>query len=108
MLKKMLKLRQGGEQRIGSGIVSKRLADVRIAVHVAGTEDETSSKLKGILSEFVLMMTCGSRAFPARGVILAKKMQQVCRPESRHSIGPAFLVDQQRKGDPASSRNTRA
>jgi hypothetical protein len=88
------KLRQRGKQRIGSGVISKRLANVRKTIDVAGAEDETSPKLKRILPELVLMMTRRPRAFSARGVILAKKMQQICRPEPRHSIGPALLVNQ--------------
>jgi hypothetical protein len=72
---------------------------VRKTIHVAGTEDKAATKLKGILPELMLMMTCDPRAFAALGVITTKKMQKVCRAESRYSIDPALLVDQQRKGD---------
>ena len=72
------KLGQRGENRVGRGVVSERFADVGKTIHVAGAEDKAAAKLKGILPEFVLMMTCGARAFAARGVILAKKMQKVC------------------------------
>jgi hypothetical protein len=68
-------------------------------IHVAGAENKTSPELKRILPQLVLMMSSGSRTFPARGVIFAQKMQQVCRCEPRNSISAALLVDQQRKRD---------
>jgi hypothetical protein len=72
---------------------------MRVAVHVAGAKDETSPQLKRILSQLVLMMTCGPHAFSARGVITAKKMQKVCGPESGGTVGAALFVDQQGKRD---------
>jgi hypothetical protein len=69
------------------------------AIHVARAEDKAAAKLKRILPEFVLMMTCGARAFAACGVITPKKMQKVCRAKSGGTVGTALFVDQQRKRD---------
>ena len=68
-------------------------------IHVARAENKAAAKLKGILSEFVLMMTGCLRAFAARGVIATKKMQKVCRAETYGTIGTALFVDQQGKSD---------
>ena len=68
-------------------------------IHIARAENKAATQLKGILPQLVLMMACGPRAFSARGVIFAKKMQQVCRCEPRNSISPALFVNQQGKRD---------
>ncbi len=68
-------------------------------IRVAGAKNKAATKLKRILPQLVLMMTCGARAFPARSIIFAQKMQQICRREPRGSISPALLVDQQWKRD---------
>jgi hypothetical protein len=97
--KKLFKLRQRGEKRIGRGIVAEGLADVGKAIHIAGAEYKATTKLKRILAQLVLMMTGCLRAFAARGVITTKKMQKICRAESGGTVGAAFLVDQQGKRD---------
>ncbi len=98
-MQKNRELRQRGEQSIGSGIISKGFADVDKTIRVSGAEDKASPELKWIFPQFVLMMARRPRAFSARGVILAQKMQQVCRPEPGNSVSPALFVDQQRKRD---------
>ena len=43
-------LRQRFQQHRNSGIVAKRLADVREAIHIAGPEHKASAELKRILA----------------------------------------------------------
>jgi len=68
-------------------------------IHVARAENKAAAKLKGILPEFVLMMTGCLRAFAVRGVIATKKMQKVCRAETCGTVGTALFVDQLGKSD---------
>ncbi len=88
------------KQSIDGSVVAKRFTDVREAVDVARSEDKTSSKLKRILSRFVLAMAGGPGACSRGGVVAAKQMQQVRGFQSRGSISQPLLVDQQGKRDP--------
>jgi len=92
--------RERCKQRIDGSVVAKRFADVREAVDVARSEDETPSKLKWIPPRFVLAMTGCPSAHSRGGVVAAKQMQQVRGFQSRGSISQPLLVDQQGKLDP--------
>jgi hypothetical protein len=63
-------------------------------IHVAGAENKAAAKLKGILPEFVQMMTCRPRAFAARGVVTPKQVQKICRAESGGTVDAALFIDQ--------------
>ncbi len=73
---------------------------MREAVDIARSEDKTSSKLKRMLSRFVLAMAGCPSACSRCGVVAAKQMQQVRGFQSRGSISQPLLVDQQGKRDP--------
>jgi len=92
--------RERCKQSIDGGVVAKRFADVREAVDVAGPEDKAPSKLKWVLSRFVLAMAGCPSARSGGGIVAAKQMQQVGGFQSCGSIGQPLLVDQQRKRDP--------
>jgi len=85
-------LRQRCKKRIGIRIIAERLANVRVAVHVARPEHETPAKLERVRAQAVLLVS--GRASPGAGfgVIGAKKVQHIRRAESRHTIGLALLV----------------
>ena len=61
--------------RNGSGI-AERLDHMRIEVAIAGSEDETASQLKRILSQLVLAMATRAGAFAGYSVIAPKKVEQ--------------------------------
>src|SRR2546422_9792730 len=84
---------QRREKRGGGGVVAEGLADVGVAVNVAGTEDEASAELEGILANPVLAVACGPRPFPGRRVVAAEKMEQGSGSEAHGTIGLPSLVD---------------
>ena len=44
------------QQLRNGSVVTESLAQMRVEVAIAGSEDETASQLKGILTQFVLAM----------------------------------------------------
>jgi hypothetical protein len=48
---------------------------MRIEVAIAGSEDETDSQLKRVLSQLVLAMAIGAGAFAGCSVIAPKKVE---------------------------------
>lgn len=72
---------------------------MREAVHISRAENKAAAKLKRVLAELVLVVTCGARTFAADGIVLAKKMEQVRRAEARGLIGLALVVNQERELD---------
>ena len=49
---------------------------MRIEVAIAGSEDETASQLKRVLSQLVLAMAARTGAFAGYSVIAPKKVEQ--------------------------------
>ena len=70
---------------------------MREAIHIAGTEDKTSTQLKRILPQFVLRMPPSLRAGACDGIFLAKNVKQVCVLKLQRLIGLTLVVHQQRK-----------
>jgi len=64
---------------------------VREAVDIARSEDKTSSKLKRILSRFVLAMAGCPSASSRGGVVAAEQVQQVRGFQSRGSISQPLI-----------------
>jgi hypothetical protein len=94
-----LRLWQRCEQSGSTRVVSKRLADVREAVDVAGAEDEAPAELEGVGSEFVLAMPGCARPLAGGRIVPAEEVQQIRGTQFRHPVSFALLVDQERKGD---------
>jgi hypothetical protein len=92
-------LSQRGQQSVRGGVVAEGLAHVGIAVHVAGTEDETAAELKGILAQTVLAMTAGLSALSRVSIVLAQQMEQGGLMQLRDAVGFASFVNQEREGD---------
>ncbi len=92
----MLPIAASGKSREKSGrrsIVAEGLADMRIEIDVAGTEDEASAKLEGILAQPVLPVAGGPRSFPGPGVVAAEEMEQRRGSEVRGAIRLPPLVN---------------
>lgn len=72
---------------------------MRETIHVAGTKDETSTKLKGIRPEFVLMMAGFTSPLSRCGVVFAEKMEKVGRLQVGNAIGLTQFIYEQRERD---------
>jgi hypothetical protein len=94
-----LRLWQRCEQSSSTCVISKRLADVRETVDVAGAENEAPAELEGIGSEFVLAMAGSARPLPGSRIVPAEEVQQIRGTQFRHPVNFALPVDQERKGD---------
>ena len=87
-----LNARERRKQRIGTGVIPKRLADVCVPVHVARTEYEAAAKLERIGPQPVLPVSCRASTSAGLGVVAAKKVQDVGGTQSGRSIcGPVFV-----------------
>ena len=72
---------------------------MRVAIDVAGTENETAAELKRIRAQAMLPMAGCGRTHPSFRVVTSKKMQQVRRLESGRAIREPLRIYQQRKSD---------
>src|SRR5690348_10292568 len=70
-------LRNCGEQRVRRRIVSKRFAEMRKPLDVAGSKHKASAELKRIFPEFVLFVTRGTRSFTCLGIVTAQKVEKI-------------------------------
>ena len=68
---------------------------MRVAVHVAGSEDETTAQLKRILPELVLPETSALGAFPRPGVVSPQQVKNISCLQTSRVIGLPLFVDQQ-------------
>ncbi len=69
------------------------------AVHVARAEDEASSQLERVSSQFVLRLSGGFGAGASLGVVAAQQVQQVGALELEGVVGFALFVNEQRKSN---------
>ncbi len=68
-------------------------------VHVTRAEDETSSQLEGVFSQFVLRLSGGFGASASFGIVASQKMQQVGSFEFHDIICFALFVNEQGKSN---------
>ena len=68
-------------------------------VHVARAEDETSSQLEGVLSQFVLRVSGGFCASASFGIVASQEVQQVSVLEFHDIICFALFVNEQGEGN---------
>ena len=87
------------EQGIGSRVIAKSPAHMRIAVHVSRTEDETPAKLKWVLSQVVLAMAVRPGTVTRLFVFCPEHVQQVGVAKSRGPVSETLLVYQKGEGD---------
>lgn len=88
------------EEIRGSGIVAERFADVGEEIDIARAEDETAAELKGVLPQFVLVVTGAAGSLSGDSILTSKQMKQVGGFQLDRFIGLALFVDQKREGDP--------
>src|SRR5271166_162606 len=87
-------LRQGRQETFDRGVVAEGLADVGVAVDVAGAEDEAAAELEWICAQLVLAVAGRLGAFAGGGVFAAQQVQDVGRLEAGGLVGFAIGVDQ--------------
>ena len=92
-------LLERGEQFGDRRVVSESLADVYVAIGVAGTENESRAQLERIFAQLVLAMASGVRAFAGDGIVAAQQVQKRSLPKTRGAIGFPLSIDEQRKRD---------
>ena len=70
---------------------------MHVQVDIAGAEYKTARQLERVCAQTVLLVAgrAGTSAGPC--VVAAKKVQNVCRPQTGGSIGEPMLVHQQRE-----------
>lgn len=73
---------------------------MRVEVAIAGSEDERSSELERVLSQFVLPMPRTRGASPRLLVESEKEFPHCSLAEACRPVGGALLVDEQWKRDP--------
>ena len=88
-----------GQQICHGSIVTESLADVGIAVHIAGSKNKTSSKLKRILAQLVLPMSGGAGAFARDLIVFPQQVKQIRMAQISGFECLALLVYQKREFD---------
>jgi hypothetical protein len=68
-------------------------------IDVPRGEDEAAAELKGMWTQFVLMMAGGAGTIASLEIIWAGEVKQIGGSQSGDDVGLAMLVDQQGKGD---------
>ena len=89
-----VRLSKSGKERARRGAVAEGLADMRVEIDVAGTENETAAELKRIRTKAMLPMAGRSSARPGFRVVTSKKMQQVRRLEAGRAIREPLRIYQ--------------
>jgi hypothetical protein len=69
------------------------------AIDISRREDEAATELKGILPEFVLMMSGSASAIAAFEIVAASQVQQIGGAQVGDGISLALFVNQQRESD---------
>jgi hypothetical protein len=83
------------EQSIGRGIVTEGLRYMGEEIDVSGTEDEASSKLKGMPTEAMLPMSGPPGPGSGPGIVTTKDMTQGSDPQFCGVIRLPVLINQQ-------------
>ena len=93
-------LRRNGAEEIGRRrVVSESVAEVRVQIDVAGTEDKASAQLKGVAAQAMLAMPCRAGPSARDRVFPPQEMKERCPAKARRTVGLPFVVNQERKGD---------
>lgn len=90
---------QGGEERVGSRVVAKSLADVGEEIGVPRPENEAPAQLKRIQAELMLPVSRGLGPLAAPGIVAAKHVKQASNAKARDFVRAPLFVNQQRKID---------
>jgi hypothetical protein len=88
-----------GEESSCSGVVTERFAGVRKKIDVAWAENKTSTELKWVFSEFMLMIAGVVRSLACFCIIAAQKMKEIGGLQLRCAIGLTLLVNKEGKSD---------
>ena len=80
-------------------IVAEGFADVGHKVHIARSEDETSTKLERIFAQLVLAMPAGLRPLSRQRIVFTQQMKQCSFLQAQRPIRLSLLIDQQWKLD---------
>ena len=73
-----LRLGKRSEEVGDWSVVAESLADMRISIYVARTEDEATPELKRILSKAVLSVSCFSSPLARNRIVIAQDVQDRC------------------------------
>ena len=72
---------------------------MREPVHVAWTENEAATKLKGISPPAMLLMTSRASTDSGMRVVRPQYMQNICTPQTGRTVSQPVIVNEQRKSN---------
>ena len=92
-------IKQGGDERGGTGVIAEGPAHVGKSVHITWAEDETSAKLKRIAARTMLAVAGRAGTLPGGLVVSPQQMQNVGLAQAGGTVSQPLLVYEKRESD---------